>query len=129
MIRTYKYNGQEFKSAYSVRQAIWETDHVIFGKEPDKDREAFWARLSVEYSEKEYIPTDEELAAQVRRKRDLLLEECDYYVMSDYPSTAEGLLAVKKYRQELRDITDQSGFPKEITWPEKPSVLGDENAE
>ena len=49
--------------------------------------------------------------------------------MPDYPSTTDGLLAVKKYRQELRDITGQSGFPKEITWPEKPSVLGGENAE
>ena len=129
MIRTYKYNGQEFQSAYSVRQAIWKNENKIFGEEPKENRQEFWAKLNVEYSEKEYVPTDEELAVQVRRKRDFLLEECDYYVMSDYPSTAEGLLVVKKYRQELRDITSQSGFPKEITWPEKPSVLGGENAE
>ena len=25
-----------------------------------------------------------------------------------------------KYRQELRDITKQKGFPYEINWPEKP---------
>lgn len=129
MIRTYKYKGQEYQSAYSVRQAIWKTENKIFGEEPKENRQEFWARFNVAYSEKEYIPTNEELAAQARRKRDLLLEECDYYVMPDYPSTADGLLVVKKYRQELRDITDQSGFPKEIAWPEKPSVLGGNNAE
>ena len=129
MIRTYKYIGQEYQSAYSVRQAIWKTENKIFGEEPKDNRQEFWARLGVEYSEKEYIPTTEELAAQARRKRDFLLEECDYYVMPDYPSTADGLLKVKEYRQELRDITGQSGFPKEITWPEKPLVLEGENAE
>ena len=25
------------------------------------------------------------------------------------------------YRQALRDITDQAGFPDNVTWPEKPS--------
>lgn len=128
MIRTYKYNGQEYQSAYSVRQAIWKTENIIFGEEPKENRQEFWARFNVEYSEKEYQPTDEELATQARRKRDFLLEECDYYVMPDYPSTSDGLLKVKEYRQLLRDITSQSEFPKEITWPEKPSVLGGENA-
>ena len=129
MIRIYKYNGQEYQSAYSVRQAIWKTENKIFGEEPKDNRQEFWARFNVVYSEKEYIPTTEELAAQARRKRDILLEECDYYVMPDYPSTADGLLKVKEYRQLLRDITSQSGFPKEITWPEKPLVLEGENAE
>ena len=129
MIRIYKYNGQEYQSAYSVRQAIWKNENKIFGEEPKENRQEFWTKFNVEYSEKEYVPTTEELAAQARRKRDLLLEKCDYYVMSDYPSTADGLLKVKEYRQLLRDITLQEGFPKEITWPKKPSVLGDKNAE
>ena len=129
MIRIYKYNGQEYQSAYSVRQAIWKNENKIFGEEPKENRKEFWARFNVDYSEKEYQPTDEELAIQARRKRDFLLENCDYYVMPDYPSTEDGLLKVKEYRQLLRDITSQEGFPKEITWPKKPSVLGGENAE
>lgn len=70
MIRTYKYKGQEYQSAYSVRQAIWKTENKIFGEEPKENRQEFWLYLGVEYSEKEYVPTDEELAAQARRKRD-----------------------------------------------------------
>lgn len=31
--------------------------------------------------------------------------------------------AVATYRQELLDITDQEGFPYDITWPTKPSFL------
>lgn len=129
MIRTYKYNGQEYQSVYSVRQAIWKAENKLFGDEPKEARQEFWARLGVEYSEKEYIPTTEELAAQARRKRDLLLEQCDYYAMPDYPSTEGGLVAVKAYRQALRDITAQVGFPSVIDWPTKPAVLGGEDAE
>ena len=128
MIRTYKYKDQEYQSAYSVRQAIWKEEHKLFGKEPDEDREAFWSRLGVEYAEVEPTYTDEELAEQARFKRDRLLKACDYYLMADYPSTEEGLVEVKAYRQALRDITSQEGFPKEVTWPSIPSVLGGEDA-
>lgn len=29
--------------------------------------------------------------------------------------------SMAKYRQQLRDITTQAGFPYEVTWPEKPA--------
>ena len=37
--------------------------------------------------------------------------------MPDYPITAKSLEAVKKYRQALRDITVQKGFPFTVEWP------------
>ena len=70
-----------------------------------------------------YVPTDEELAERIRRDRDEKLEETDFFVMPDYPSDPKDLEEVKTYRQALRDITKQSGFPKEVTWPELPSVF------
>ena len=60
---------------------------------------------------------------RAREKRNALLAETDYYVMPDYPSTDEGLLAVMAYRQALRDISKQESFPEKIEWPDKPSVL------
>jgi len=51
-----------------------------------------------------------------RRKRTMLLAETDTWGLSDYPATAEQTA----YRQALRDITAQSGFPTDITWPTKP---------
>ena len=64
--------------------------------------------------------SDEILANQIRAQRDSLLEQTDYLMMSDYPISDDRLAKVKIYRQALRDIPEQSGFPRSITWPEKP---------
>jgi hypothetical protein len=52
----------------------------------------------------------------IRQSRDILLAETDTWGLADYPATAEQTA----YRQALRDITDQAGFPTNITWPTKP---------
>ena len=52
-----------------------------------------------------------ELATAIRSKRNSLLAETDYLLMSDYPISAEYLARIKKYRQELRDLTKQENFP------------------
>ena len=63
---------------------------------------------------------DTVLAASARQKRDRLIAATDYLVTPDYPISADRLAKVKTYRQALRDIPEQSGFPRTITWPEKP---------
>ena len=68
-------------------------------------------------------PTNAELAENIRIKRDRLLSETDYYLMPDYPSDSKNLEELKTYRQALRDITKQSGFPKDVIWPEIPKFL------
>lgn len=68
-------------------------------------------------------PTVNELAARARNKRDALISETDYLLMSDYPIDAESLEAVKAYRQALRDVPAQEGFPSSIVWPDLPEVL------
>jgi hypothetical protein len=55
-------------------------------------------------------------AKQVRSKRDDLLTETDWWAVQDRTMTQ----AEVDYRQALRDITDQAGFPADITWPTKP---------
>lgn len=68
-------------------------------------------------------PTEEELARNVRCTRDDKLSETDYLVDSDYPISEENLAEVKVYRQALRDITEQEGFPKKVVWPDVPKFL------
>ena len=63
---------------------------------------------------------DTVLAASARQKRDRLIAATDYLVTPDYPIESDRLAKVKIYRQALRDIPEQSGFPRNITWPEKP---------
>lgn len=53
---------------------------------------------------------------QIRSQRDQLIAETDWWATSDRTMTAEQTA----YRQALRDITDQAGFPTDITWPTKP---------
>jgi len=50
--------------------------------------------------------------------RDKMLAETDVWALSDRTMTAEQTA----YRQALRDITAQAGFPIDITWPTKPEA-------
>ena len=63
---------------------------------------------------------DTVLAASARQKRDRIIAATDYLVTPDYPIEPDRLAKVKIYRQALRDIPEQSGFPRSITWPDKP---------
>ena len=64
MIRKYTYNEQEYSSAWSVRQAIWDKEHKVFGPEPQEGKADFWMALGVTYTEEpDPEPTEEEKAA------------------------------------------------------------------
>ena len=52
----------------------------------------------------------------VRRRRTQLLGETDYLALSDHTLSTE----MTTYRQALRDIPSQEGFPFNVTWPTKP---------
>lgn len=65
----------------------------------------------------------EEAVTQVRAERDRRLAETDWYMMPDYPADPETLEVVKNYRKALRDITLQSGFPRDVEWPVMPKVF------
>lgn len=76
--------------------------------------------LPAGWSETPPPPTDEELAEQLRAERNFKLAETDKYLMPDFPIDADKLDAVKAYRQALRDITKQKGFPHDVEWPMNP---------
>lgn len=52
----------------------------------------------------------------IRQERDILIQETDVWALSDRTMTD----AQTAYRQALRDITGQAGFPTDVTWPVKP---------
>jgi len=56
------------------------------------------------------------LEATERATRDNLLKATDHYGLSDVSMTE----AMTAYRQALRDVPQQEGFPQTITWPTKP---------
>lgn len=59
----------------------------------------------------------EKAAAAVRAERDRLLAASDWTQVKDAPVDQAAWAA---YRQALRDISQQSGFPETVTWPSKP---------
>ncbi len=67
----------------------------------------------------------EDAEKSVRAKRDSLISETDYLLASDYPISAEDLEAVKVYRQALRDVPQQAGFPFDVVWPDLPVIVAE----
>lgn len=63
---------------------------------------------------------DSEQGDVVRAKRNTLLAESDWTQLIDSPLIPEQKTAWANYRQELRDVTTQAGFPWEVTWPTEP---------
>lgn len=58
----------------------------------------------------------EEVASYIRQKRQALLLQTDMYALSDRKMSDE----MTAYREALRNITDQEGFPFNVEWPIKP---------
>ena len=127
-IRNLKYN--------SLGAVDCEIEHPVYGwipftASPD-DCEEYGRKIYQEAVEGKlgeiapYIPppppTDEQLATEARTKRNQLLADSDWTQLPD----ARNAMGVDKaaewdtYRQALRDITEQEGFPREIEWPIKP---------
>lgn len=63
-------------------------------------------------------PPVEEMAAEIRYERDKLLTACDWTQVADAPVDTA---AWATYRQELRDVPQQEGFPENIIWPTEPA--------
>ncbi len=62
------------------------------------------------------------LADSVRAERDRRLTACDYRCMPDYPQSDSERAAWAQYRQALRDVPSQAGFPGEVEWPVEPGA-------
>lgn len=56
-------------------------------------------------------------ASSIRIERDEKLSSCDWTQVADAPVNQE---AWATYRQALRDLPSQEGFPSEVTWPAAP---------
>jgi hypothetical protein len=57
-------------------------------------------------------------AADIRAERNVRLVACDWTQLPDAPVDSAAWAA---YRQALRDVTGQSGFPWAVTWPSEPN--------
>jgi len=61
---------------------------------------------------------DADAADSVRAERETKLKASDWMALSDVTMTAEW----STYRQALRDVPEQAGFPHTVTWPTEPGA-------
>lgn len=74
-----------------------------------------WEVSTLSAEEQELILENQK--AVVRSERNGRLASCDWTQLPDAPVNAAEWAT---YRQDLRDISDQPGFPWEVAWPEEP---------
>ena len=63
-------------------------------------------------------PTQDELKVYARNERNRRLAETDWMALSDMTLTPEWAA----YRQALRDVPQEEGFPENVTWPPEPTT-------
>ena len=62
------------------------------------------------------------IAESIRRERDRLLQLTDKTQLVDAPYCAGSIEGMQEYRQKLRDLPDQEGFPYDISFPIMPMI-------
>lgn len=72
------------------------------------------------YTTKQWEPDATLAATQVQSQRLKLLQESDWAALPDVPMTPEERVLWAAYRQGLRDVTAQAGYPLNVVWPVKP---------
>jgi hypothetical protein len=72
------------------------------------------------YTDAEREEIERQKAEAVRQERNTKLTECDWTQLNDTPLDNLAKVEWTTYRQALRDITTQSGFPHSVVWPTKP---------
>lgn len=83
-----------------------------------------WVRDGLVYREQvvtavvDEAARDAALAATLRAERDRLLAGCDWTQLADAPLSEDERDAWTLYRQELRDVPQQPGFPGVVAWPQ-----------
>ena len=96
-----KTNGPEPYS-YSYRDGV------------EKIGDKWYTKYTIGQKDKE--PVDKQQEDNIRSRRDQLLKESDWRAVSDRQLEPEW----KEYRQALRDISKQEGFPHDVEWPVDP---------
>jgi hypothetical protein len=110
----------QYSQASGVEQieGKWYTKHIlgpVFTDRPATDTEP--AKTAAEQEAAYKATKDAEQATSVRQQRGEKLKDSDWTQVADAPVDKA---AWATYRQALRDVTGQEGFPWTITWPEQP---------
>lgn len=105
-------------------QSEWPTDKPLFYGTCDDDADLTVAGIVSVLSEQEYTMfwgvEEDTRINQIRTKRNSLLSDSDWRVIKAQETGTAMSAEWMAYRQALRDITNQTGFPDDVVWPTRP---------
>lgn len=97
-----------------VSQELFYYKNDTFRRYPDKpDFECFF-----DFETEAWVRDFDAAIINVRARRDKLLQQSDWTQIQDVSLQNKEAWAV--YRQSLRDITKQAGYPFDVIWPASP---------
>ena len=73
-----------------------------------------------DYDAKQWVRNTLEQESLIKAKRNALLQSSDWTQLPNNPLTVEKQNQWAEYRQQLRDVTIQSGYPFNVVWPIQP---------
>ncbi len=128
-------NGPSFDQVTPEILELLDADPVFEGPQPiltryqvsnmigviqKKDGKWYTNWIAIDIDDDAKIALDERVAESVRIERNNRLSETDWVVIKALETNSPLSPEWISYRQALRDITQQSGFPWDIIWPSKP---------
>jgi hypothetical protein len=90
----------------------WVVDRSINIRNGISNEDYFHTLVIKSQEEKQILKENE-----IRARRDAALKDCDWTMLSDTGFTEKQLEKFAQYRQALRDVPQQPGFPDDVTWP------------
>lgn len=115
-------NHYQFSSYAGIEQASdgkWYTKYVLGPIFTDTTDENGVVTTAAQQEAAYKSQKDAEQAKSVRDSRNAKLKDSDWTQVQDSP-VDKAAWAI--YRQALRDITSQAGFPWTMTWPDQPGA-------
>jgi len=73
------------------------------------------------FETKQWVTVESKAIADVSSKRNKLLYQTDWTQIPNGPLTVQQQNSWAIYRQQLRDISTQSGYPYNVVWPTPPN--------
>jgi len=115
-----EYQIHSNESGIEIDESIsWDTHYIVNNVVfllPEKPNQF----CKFDYQNKIWINDSEKAINEINLTRLVLLQKSDWTQVPNGPLTAEQQQAWAVYRQELRDITSQSGYPFNVIWPTPP---------
>ena len=106
---------------FSQQPELTRYEKMVEGKpRKTEDGRVFQTWFVVEMDENEKAVTDSKQSDVIRYERNLRLSKTDWVFAPDSPLNDTKKQQYVVYRQSLRDVPSQAGFPWDVQWPIEP---------